>query len=481
MRSETINAAKWGFIQKLTVQPIQLIYGMLLARLISPSEMGIVSLTAIFFAVATDISMAGFSSALIRKLDRTDADLNTMFWFNLTMSGIMGGALFLLAPWLASFYNQPELIWLTRISSFMLFISSSTGVHLTLFQCKRDFRTLAILGMVSTFAGMPVCLILALYGYGVWALLAQQVVSALVNMVMAWLFSPWKPRFSFSMTSFNELFGFGSKLAASSLLHTVYTNLRTFIIGKFYSPAQLGLYSRGEHLSLVFPSTVGGVLTTISYPIFANIQNDRKRLARAYCKYIKISSLVIVWFCITLAILAYPTIEIVYGKSWIPCAKYVQIISLALACDHLCMINLNLLKIAGRSGALLKLEVIKKSISIGLLIYASTISVEAICWAIFIYVHIAIYLNSYYSGDIIGLPWRKQLRYYMPYVALALLTSIPAYFLTKTEINSILQVLLGGSVSLVLYCSILRLFNDDALLELIEIAKIKLCKKRDNA
>ena len=158
IKAETVKAAKWSFIQRFTVQPVQLLYGMVLARFITPTEMGIMGLTAIFFAVAGTLADSGFGAAIIRKQDKTDDDINTVFWFNLAMSCVMSGALFILAPWFAEFYGHPELLWLTRVSAIMMFLSSSASVHNALFQSRRDFKTLSIIGMVSTFTGMPICL-----------------------------------------------------------------------------------------------------------------------------------------------------------------------------------------------------------------------------------------------------------------------------------------------------------------------------------
>lgn len=474
VKEETIKGAKWGFVQKLTVQPAQLVYGMILARLITPEEMGIVGLTAIFFAVATEMSMAGFSTALIRKQNRTEADLNTMFWFNLVMSGIMAGILFIMAPWFASYFKQPELLWLTRVSSLLLFLSSSAGVHLTIYQYKRDFKSLAIIGMITTFSGMPVCLTLAWKGYGVWAIMAQSITSSLVNLLVVWKMSSWKPALEFSRDSFTSMFSFGSKLAVTSLLHIIYTNLRTFIIGKFYSPAQLGLYSRGEQLSGIVPSTINNVLSTISFPILATIQNENERLTAAYRKYIKISTVVIAWFCMTLAALAYPVVELAYGKSWIGCASFLQILCFVFGFDHICSINLNLLKVKGKSGAMLKLEIIKKLISALLLIYASTISVEAICIAMVIYSQIAVFINSYYTGKLINLSWWQQQKDYLPYFLLSAVCAVPAWLLSDSDLLSVWKILFGGCTSLFLYSLVLYVLRESSFMELFSLIKSKL-------
>ncbi len=477
IKSETVKSAKWSFLQTLTVQPVQMVFGMVLARLITPSEMGILGLTAIFFAVAGCLAEAGFGAALIRKSDMTEEDVNTTFWYNLLMSFVLSLALFLLAPWFASFYQQPELLWLTRVSAVMMLIMSTTSVHKTLFQRRRDFRTLAKIGMLSAFSGMPVCLLLAWLGWGVWALMVQNLVASFVSLSLLWIRSPWKPRFVFSTQSFRDLFGFGSKLACASLLHTLYTQLRTFIIGKFYSAAQLGLYSRGQHLAELAPSTINSVLSSITYPILATIQHDDERLSKAYRKYIKVSTVCIAWLCVLMASLAAPGVYILYGASWVPCAVYIQILSFAYAFDHICSINLNLLKVKGCSGILLKLEVIKKSISVAILIYAATIGVEAICWGMVIYTQIAVIINSFYTGKLINLSWWRQQRDYMPYFVLAFISVIPAYCFTQCELHPFFQILLGGGISVLIYFGVLYAMKEEAFCEIFSEMKIQFRKK----
>ncbi|MDO5472527.1 MAG: lipopolysaccharide biosynthesis protein [Akkermansia sp.] len=462
IKSETLKGVKWGFIQKLTLKPVQMLYGMVLARLVTPTEMGILGLTAIFFAVAQSLASAGFGAALIRRLDRTEADINTMFWFNLGMSGVLSMALFLLAPWFASYFGQPELLWLTRVSAVMMFLSSSAGVHYTLYQCRRDFKTPAVIGMISTLSGMPICLVLAYFGWGVWALMVQNVTASIVSLALIWWKSPWKPAFMFSQKSFREMFSFGSKLTAAGLLHTIYSELKSFIIGKFYSPAQLGLYVRGQGLSALVPHTIGDVLASIAYPILSTIQNEDARLNRVYRQYVKVTSLVILWSCVILAALAHPAVYVVYGESWVPCAVYIQILSFAYGFDHICTINLGLLKVKGKSGAILKLDIIKKSISVAILIYASTISVEAICWGVVVYTQIAAFINCYYTKSLIGLSWWQQQKDYMSYFLLALVCSLPAWLLTCAPIHPILQLILGGCSSLLLYVAFLYIIKDGA-------------------
>lgn len=485
LRDETLSGAKWQMLQKATLQPLQLLFSMVLARLITPAEMGILGLTTIFFAVAAQLASAGFGAALVRKIDRTEEDINTMFWFNTGMSFLMALCLFLAAPWFAEFYNQPDLKLLTRISAGMMFLNSFAGVHWTLYTCRRDFKTPALIHGGVAILSMPVCLTLAYMGWSYWALLAQGVFSGVVQLIIVWCVSPWKPRLVFSWRSFRELFGFGSKLAVSGLLFVLYTNIRTFIIGKFYSPADLGLYNRGEHVGAMVPNTVGGMLDSISYPILSTVQNDDERLLSAYRKYICVSTLVLTWGSLLLCALAEPLVRVMYGEKWLLCIPFLQVVSLNYALNHIGIINLNLLKVKGRSDLFLRLEIIKRVISIGMILYAATISVMAICWATVIYSQIAIFINCYYTGKLLKLTWWQQQKDYMPYVFFAFLSTIPAWCISSLPVDGCLaavggtqnvlaysaflfsQIALGGGSALILYIGTLHWRRDAAYQELV--------------
>lgn len=488
---ETVSGVKWGLLQKCTLEPVQLVFGMLLARLISPAEMGILALTAIFFAVAASLANAGFGQALIRKIDRTEADINTMFWFNAGMSLIMSIILFLAAPWFAEFFNQPDLVNLTRVSSVMMFLNSFGSVHWTLYSCRRDFKTPAIISTCVAIVGMPLCLYLAYIGWSYWAVVMQGVFTGLLSLIIVWIVSPWKPRFMFSWASFKELFGFGGRMTAAGLLYTVYRELRSFIIGKFYSPADLGLYHRGVHIIAVVPNTVTSMLETVTYPILSTIQNDVTRLKEVYRLYIRITSLVIIWGVFLLGSLAVPFVRIMYGDTWLGCVPYIQILSFSFAIAQISTINLNLIKVRGRADIILRLEIIKRTFSLILMLIGASISVEAICWASVLYEQLAIFVNCWYTGKIIDLTWWRQQKDYWPYILLALLACAPAYllpfFVPVPEIDAAKSVFsyvchygslvgiiaCGGIVSALVYFGTLQRRRDRALIEIAKTAAQK--------
>ena len=474
---ETAKGLKWTLLNKLTIYPLQVAYGMLLARLLTPTEMGIVGLTAIFFAVANTLRDAGFGMALIRKQDRTEEDCSTVFWFNVGMSLVFAVILFMLAPWFVEFYHQPELLWLTRVSAILMFLTSSASVHMNLYSARRDFKTTAIINVIVTVVALPAGLYLAYRDWGVWALMAQGIVSNLLFLVIIWIVSPWRPRFIFSMQSFKELFGFGSKIALSGLLETAYNNLQTFFIGKVYSPAQLAYYQRGGHLASVGPITACGMIGQVTFPILATLQHDNARLKQVYRQYLRLFTLVIVWGSMLVASLADSFIRLMNGPQWAAAVPYAQVLCFSYALWHIHVINLNLLQVKGRSDLFLRLEIVKKVL--GCIVMAVTIpmGVMAICYGGVFMGVASIFINSYYSRVLIGMSIWQQLKDYLPLSLLAVAcTWIPGSLAEQLPCHYIIRLAAGGLASAALYYGILRIRKDATLLQLLGLLRER-CKK----
>lgn len=473
---ETAKGLKWTLLNKLTVYPLQVFYGMVLARLLTPTEMGIVGLTAIFFAIAGTLQNAGFGAALIRKLDRTEEDCSTVFWFNVVMSFILSGILFLLAPWFVEFYHQQELLWLTRVSAILMFVCSSGGVHWTLYSARRDFKTPAIIGVCTTFVSLPLCLILAYRGWGVWALMTQNIVSSLLSLIIIWIVSPWKPRLVFSKKSFKELFGFGSKLAASAVLDTAFNQAHSFLIGKVYSPAQLAYYQRGGHLAAVGPQTACGMIGQVTYPILATLQHDNERLKQVYRQYLRLFTMVIVWGSMLMAAMADSWIRLMSGSQWGQAVPYARLLCFSYALWHIHVINLNLLQVKGRSDLFLRLEIVKKIIIAAVLVITVPISVDAICWGGVATGILCVFVNTHYTKGLINLSVWQQLQDFLPICGLAVFcTWLPGTLAEMLPYHYIVKLAIGGSGSFLLYFGILRSTKNETLRQLLGLL-LERCK-----
>lgn len=443
------------------MQPIQFVYGIILARLISPAEMGILGLTAIFFAVAATLQNAGFGAALIRKQDRSQADNSTVFWFNVGASAFFSLLLVWAAPWFASFFNQPALVDLTRVSALMMFLQSTAGVHQALYSARRDFKTPAIISMVSTLAAMPFTVWAAYAGWSYWAPVLQGVVSGALSLLLIWILSPWKPSLVFSAESFRYFFGFGSKLTLSGLVYTIYSELRTFLIGKFYSPAQLAYFSRGYATCSMPLSLIQGVLGNVTYPILASIQEDQSRLLGVYRQYIRLTALTVEWAMITLAANSRALILLLYGESWLPMALYAQLLCFGIMLDPLSNINSNLYAVLGRTDVTLKKETILRIFGLSVMILGAMHSVTAVCISAVATGVFAFVLSMFLTSTICPLTMRQQLSDFIPYTAMAIAANLPGYLLSAVvDWHPLLMLAVSGSSSLLLYAVFLRVRRD---------------------
>lgn len=473
IREETISGVKWGTICKFTLQPVQFIYGAVLAHLVTPHEIGILGLTAIFFAIAAQLKDAGFGSALIRKQNRTEQDCSTVFWFNIGMSLLLSIVLFLAAPWFAEFYDEPALINLTRVSAVMLLLNSTTSVHWSLYSARRDFKTPAIVGMVTTLIAMPFCLWAAYAGWSYWAVFMQSIISGLLSLIIVWIISPWKPKCIFSIKSFQEFFGYGSKLVAAGLVWTTYNESRAFVIGKFYSPTQLALYTRAHHMCYLAPHMVNGVLGGVTFPILSTLQDDSEKLNSVYRKYIRLTALLTLWPMLLLASNSELFIYCVYGENWLPAAYYTQIICFGALLDPIAYVAVQMFQVTGRTDLSLKREIWLRSLAFAAMIVGAVHSVAGICYAIIFASACNAWISSFYIGKCSGISQREQLRDIIPYAITAVISIIPCLLLNLLPTTPFLLLPLSLLCSTACFLSILIFRKDDLALQVFQMIKNK--------
>lgn len=468
IKEKTISGVKWSAIEKFSVQGVVFIVGLVMARLLTPADFGIVGMLSIFMAISQTFIDSGFSNALIRKIDRTEVDCSTAFFFNVVVGLICYGLLFLFSPFIADFYNMPILSDLTKVLAITLFLNSLTVVQVALLTVKVDFQTQAKVNLTSSFISGVIGVVLAYAGWGVWSLVYQQVSRSALNVILYWIVAKWIPSAVFSWNSFKELFSYGSKLLLSHLLHTFYMNVTNLVIGKLYSPRDLGFYERGQHIGKLPMETTVSIIQRVTFPILATIQDDDKYLISIYRKYIKVAS-VIVFFCLfLLCALAKPVIEILLSEKWLDSTIYLQFFCFTFMFAHVTRTNLNLLQVKGRSDLFLRLEVIKKALSFFMLLVAAPFGIIPICISQVIYSYLAIYINTYYTDKLFGFSLWLQIKDFSKYFVAAFLSCIPAYFLVLVGLNNILCIALGSIVALFLYTHIF-LRKDIIYLELREM------------
>lgn len=473
VKEDTIQSIKWSAIEKFSLQAMQFVLGLIMARLLLPSDYGTVGMLAIFIAVSQTFVDSGFGSALVRKLDRTETDFSTVFYFNLIVSIFLYGVLFFSAPFIADFFETPILSQILRVQATTLIFGALMGIHNAKLTINLDFKAIAKISLLSTLISGVVGIVCAYCGIGAWALVVQTVLGQAINMVSVWFYLRWRPQWIFSRKSFKELGSFGSKLLFSSLLHTIYSNLTTLIIGKFFSAKDLGYYNRGTQFAQLPVNTMNGVIGKVMYPILVKLQNDDAHLATVYRKYICVMSIPIFFGCTLLASIAKPLIVLLLTDRWIESVLYLQIFAFSIMFDHICSINLELLKVKGRSDLFLRLEIIKKTISVAILFSSIPFGVLGICVSKLIYTQIAIFINTYYTGKLFNLGYVTQIKDFLVYFLKSLLACLPGFFICNfTQLPNVINLIIGIFVGTLFYIILLR--KDNYALEIYQIAAFKI-------
>ena len=471
IKKDTIKGSKWTIIEKFSLQGIQFIIGLILARLLTPSDFGVVGMLTVFIAISQTFVDGGFSNALIRKIDRTEIDYSTAFFFNIIVGIACCGILCLIAPIVADFFNIPILTNVLRVLSLTLLINSFSVVQIAKLTIAIDFKSQAQATLLSVILSGCIGILLAYRGYGVWALVWQSVLSSLFKVVLIWIFAKWKPQITFSWDSFRNLFSYGSKLLISNLIGTLYAQMTTIVIGKFYTSKDLGFYSRGQQFAHLPSTAVIETLGRVTFPILSKIQNDDERLLNVYRKYIQMTSMVIFFLLALLASVSKPLIILLLTEKWLDSVIFLQIFCFAFMFEHISKLNLNLLQVKGRSDLYLRLEIIKKIIAFTILIMSIPYGMIVICLSKILNGQIALFINTYYTGRLFQFGYLEQFKDFSKYLVYSLLACLPTYIFCLFDYSPSIQLFLGGIVAIVLYYCFIH--KDDIFKELHQFIKIK--------
>lgn len=469
VKESSISGAKYGFIEKLSVQGVRFVLGLVMARLLSPDDYGTVSMIMVFISILEICVDGGFTNALIRKKEHTEADFSTAFFFNLIISIVCYAILFFAAPYIALFYKNPILTAVLRVQSLVLVINALSAVQVARLNISLNFKAIATYNIISSVVSGIAGVVLAYLGFGVWALVIQSLIAWTANLVYVYIQSKWLPKLLFSISSFKEMFGYGSRLLLSNVINRIYQNLYTLVIGKFYSAKDLGVYGRGSSLAAFPANMVGGVFQKITFPILAKLQDDDNRLLAVAKKYIMMLSAIVFFFCILLASLAKPLVLILLSSKWEASIIFLQIFTFSVILNHIDVINLNCLFVKGRSDLVLRLEVIKKIIATLLLAASIPFGMVAICLSKVCFSIVTIIADSYYTGKFFNYGFKKQLKDILPFLFFSIISCLPGFMMSLTSINSWLVLVSGGISALTLYY--LFLHKNPILKELFQLIK----------
>ncbi len=454
LKHKTVKGVSWSFIDSILSQGITFLVGLVLARLLTPEDYSLLGIIVIFIAVFNCIVDSGFSNALIRKTDATDKDYNTVFISNLVISVVLCAALYFSASAIAEFFNRPQLTDLLKVMSFIIIINAFAIIQRTILMKKIDFKTQTKVSVISSVTSGVVGIGMAAAGYGVWSLVGQQLSRQGLNTIFLWVYAKWHPRLQFSIESFKELFGFGWKLLISSLIATIWNEIYQVVIGKCYAPATLGQYTRAQQFASIFSANMMNVVQRVSYPVLSTIQNDKTRLKAAYKRIIKISMLPTFVLMLGMAGCAKSMIQVLVGDQWLPAVPFLQIICFQMMLYPLHSLNLNMLQVEGRSDLFLKLEIIKKIVSLGPILLGIFIGIYWMLIGSVIASLFNYYLNAYYSGPAIGYSIKDQIKDILPSFGIALFMCIVVCGMSYVPVSPFIlfpaQILTGMTIAIAL-------------------------------
>jgi teichuronic acid exporter len=477
LRKKTINGLFWAFLDIIGMQGIMFIILLVLARILQPSEFGLIAMLTIFIAVAQSILDSGYSAALIQKKNANHKDESSIFYFNILMGFITTGLLYFSAKWIASFYNEPALISLTHVMSFTILIDSFGIIHYSIMKRSFSFKKLTMISIIASFLSGIIGISMAYKGLGVWSLVWFTLFNKLFRLCLYWIFNSWRPGLEFSFKSLRSMFVYGSNLLFVGLLETIFNNLYFLVIGKLFSPADLGYYSRAKSLQQIPVQNISGIVNRVTFPVFSKIQDDSKRMKRGLKKGVSTMALITFPMMIGLAVVAKPLVIVLLTTKWLPSVLFLQLLCGVGLTYPLSTINLNVLKAQGRSSLFFKLEFLKKAVIVIAIIVTYPFGIEAmICGQIV--VHTVSYLwNSYFVGKSIDYSLVEQLKDIIPTLIIACLMGIGIYVIDYADINNqLLLLIIQLIIGIALYIILCYTFKLSSFIELFEIVKIKLIK-----
>lgn len=424
LKNNARQAAAWSGLDTLVRQGFGFLITVILARLLTPDDFGTVALLAIFIGIAGVFVNVGLGQALIQRQDVTHIDESSVFWFNLAAAFAVMLVLIMGSPIIADFFKLPVLVPITVALAVNVVIGALGSVQATLMSKRLDFKTQMKIGAISTLVSGGVAIYLAWVGFGLWTLVVQVLVGSFLSTSLLWVLSPWRPLQQFSKESFAKLFGFGGWLFASALLDTIFQRGYTLLIGKYYTPYDLGIFNRADSTQQLTVSVVSGVLERVSFPILSAVKHDRALLQRGVCIAIRSMMLITTPVMLGLLAVAEPFVLGVFGEQWRPAVSILQVLCLAGVLWPVHIVNLSALQAQGHSKLFFRLEIIKKSIGIGLLIAGSYFGLIGIAWSRVLQSAIAMLINSYYTKKFLDYGILAQLKDIFPILLMSAVMAI---------------------------------------------------------
>lgn len=477
LRSSVISSLIWKFMERLGTQGIQFIVSIILARLLLPSDYGVVSMILVFTAIANVFVQSGFSTSLIQKKNADELDFSSVFYVSLIIATICYIILFVLAPYIAKFYNMPEMSSILRVISLTLFFGAINSVQNAKISKDLKFKKLFFSSFGAIIVSGTCGITLAYLGYGAWALVWQQLSNSIATTIILWFTSGWRPKIKFSLERVKGLFSYGWKILCSSLLDTIYQNLYNLVIGKFYTSETLGNYNKGEQFPKLVAVNVDGAISSVMLPAYSKEQDDRQKLKKMVRRSIVTSSLLIFPMMFGLAAVSEVVVKVLLTDKWLGCVPYMQLLCIVYAMYPINSANLQAIKAMGKSDYYLKLEVIKKIIGIVTLVITLPYGVYTMAIGQVLVAVLSTFINSFPNRKLLNYQYIEQVKDLLPSLIISIVMALVVYPMKFININNYLLLVLQIVSGSVIYFGLAYIFKLESLNYLIKMIKAKFKKK----
>lgn len=441
----------WRFMERCGAQVVTFIVSIILARLLDPAVYGTIALVTVFTTILQVFVDSGLGTALVQKKDSDDLDFSTVFYFNFAMCVVLYVGIFFAAPLISAFYDRPELTLIVRVLSLTLVISGVKNIQQSYISKNMLFKKFFVSSIGSTLLSAAVGVAMAYAGYGVWALVAQSLVSNLTTAIILWFTVRWRPIFAFSFERLRSLFSFGWKLLVSGLLQTGYNELRSLIIGKKYSPDDLAFYNKGRQFPNLIVSNVDTSIDSVLLPVMSSEQDNKQRVMEMTRRAIKTSTYIIMPLMVGLAVCAEPLIRLLLTEKWLPCVLYMRVFCFTFAFYPIHTANLNAIKAMGRSDLFLKLEIIKKIVGIAAIAISMWFGVEWMAYSLLITTVISQIINSFPNKKLLNYSYIQQLKDMVPQIALSCVMGVAVYSINFISLPDIIKLLIQIPLGALIY------------------------------
>lgn len=461
----------WRFLERCGAQGVTFIVSIVLARLLDPTVYGTVALVTIFTTIMQVFVDSGMGNALIQKKDADDLDFSSVFYFNMAMCSVLYLIMFFAAPLIASFYRMPELTAIVRVLSLVVVISGVKNVQQAYVSRHLMFKRFFFSTLGGTIGAAVIGIAMAYLGFGVWALVAQMLFNAAVDTTILWITVKWRPKKMFSFQRLKSLFSYGWKLLVSSLIDTVYNDLRQLIIGKKYSSGDLAYYNQGKKFPQLIVTNINTSIDSVLLPTMSKAQDDMAAVRSMTRRAIKTSTFLMMPAMIGLAVCAEPLVQLILTEKWLPCVLFLRIFCITYAFYPIHTANLNAIKAMGRSDLFLKLEIIKKTVGIIAILITMWISVQAMAYSFLVTTILNQIINSWPNKKLLNYSYLEQIKDMMPQILLSLGMGAAIYAVSFLHLSASLTLLIQIPLGVLVYWSGSKIFHVESYTYIIEMVK----------